>query len=163
LDHGGEVLRFIGDAVLAIFPTGEVSATGYRNRLGAESACQAALKAATDAQARARALNATRARTGEPPLRFGLALHMGDVMYGNVGVPERLEFTVIGAAANEAARLEGMTKILDKPILVSAEFARCFPGELISLGHHNLRGVSARQEIFALPSNVGTSGGTPSG
>ena len=154
LEHGGEVLRFMGDAVLAIFPTGQVSTTAHRECRGIESACRAALAAATVAQANLKALNAARARTEDPPLGFGLALHMGDVMYGNVGVPERLEFTVIGAAANEAARLEDMCKTLDRPILVSAEFARCFPGELVSLGKHNLRGISVPQEIHTLPDGL---------
>jgi adenylate cyclase len=71
-------------------------------------------------------------------------------MYGNIGVPQRLEFTVIGKAANEAARLEGMCKELGEPILISPAFPRCFPGEMKSLGTHSLRGVSEPQEVFAL-------------
>jgi adenylate cyclase len=108
------------------------------------------LEAAKDAQARMRVLNQKRAQSGESPLRYGLALHMGDVTYGNIGVPERLEFTVIGAAANEAARMEGLCKVLNQPLLISSEFRRCFPGDLVSLGFHTLRGVHTRTEIFTL-------------
>ncbi|MFB3082061.1 MAG: adenylate/guanylate cyclase domain-containing protein [Gammaproteobacteria bacterium] len=154
LDHGGEVLRFIGDAALAIFPTGAVSSAVKQGCCDTVSACHAALAAVTDAQARMQALNRARARKGEPPLRFGLGLHMGDVTYGNIGVPGRLEFTVIGAAANEAARLEGLCKSLNKSVLISAEFQHCIPGELVSLGRHQLRGVSTPQEIFTLRDRV---------
>ena len=76
----------------------------------------------------------------EPSLEFGLALHCGDVMYGNIGVAERLQFAVIGAAANEAARLAGLCKTLSQPVLMSSDFPRCFPDEMISLGFHRLRG-----------------------
>jgi adenylate cyclase len=97
------------------------------------------------------ARNSERRVRNEPPLRYGLALHMGDVTYGNIGVPQRLEFTVIGSAANEAARLEGLCRTLNQPLLISAEFQRCFPGELISLGHHTLRGLPGFVEVFTLP------------
>jgi adenylate cyclase len=153
LDHGGEVLRYIGDAALAIFPTGTSSCGVRRACCDTATACHAALEAAQDAQARMKVLNQKRAQSGEPPLRYGLALHMGDVTYGNIGVPERLEFTVIGAAANEAARMEGLCKTLNQPLLISSEFRRCFPGEVVSLGFHTLRGVNAPEEIFTLPAN----------
>ena len=101
LEHRGEVLRYIGDATLAIFPTGP-SATGVRRSCcDSATACHRALDAARDAQMRISALNERRARAGEVPLEFGLGLHMGDVTYANIGVSERLEFTVIGAAAND--------------------------------------------------------------
>ena len=151
LDHGGEVLRFIGDAALAIFPTGTSSCGFRRECCDTATACHAALQAAQDAQARLKVLNLKRAQSGEPPLRYGLALHMGDVTYGNIGVPDRLEFTVIGAAANEAARMQDLCKALDQPLLISSEFRRCFPGKVVSLGFHTLRGVSAPEEIFTLP------------
>jgi adenylate cyclase len=95
-------------------------------------------------------LNQTRQQRGEPSLGFGLALHVGDVIYGNIGVPERLQFTVIGAAANEAARLAGLCKTLGQAILISSAFPRCFPNEMISLGFQHLRGVEQPQEIFTL-------------
>ena len=150
LYHGGEVLRYIGDAVLAIFPVG-TSSDGIRQECcDAATSCHSALRAAKSALARMMALNQRRAQSGEPPLRYGLALHMGDVTYGNIGVPERLEFTVIGAAANEAARMEALCKTLNQPLLISSEFRRCFPGELVSLGFHTLRGVHMPREIFTL-------------
>lgn len=151
LDHGGEVLRFIGDASLAIFPTGEVILGAEKKCCDAASACRSALAAVKDAQDRLKRLNAAREQRGDAPLRFGLALHMGDVTYGNVGVAQRLEFTVIGAAANHAARLQGLCKDLNHSIIISAEFRRCFPGQLVSLGHHALRGIGDTEEVFTLP------------
>ena len=155
LAHGGEVLRFIGDAALAIFPTGPSAYGAMQGCCNRETACHAAFDAAKDAQARMAALNQARAERGEPSLGYGLALHMGNVMYGNIGVPERLEFTVVGAAANEAARLESLCKTLGQRLLISSTFQRCFPGELISLGWHSLRGVARAQEVFALPGEAG--------
>jgi len=150
LDHGGEVLRFIGDAALAIFPTQGRPAASEHERHDTVSACRTALAAAADAVTRMEALNRERARSGEEPLRFGIGLHIGNVTYGNIGVPRRLEFTVIGTAANEAARIEGLCKSLNKSILISAAFAQCVPGELVSLGHHRLRGLGAAREVFTL-------------
>lgn len=150
LDRGGEVLRYVGDAVFAIFPTGTSSCGVRRECCDAKTACQSAMEAAKDVQRRIKALNHSRVKSGKPPLCYGLALHMGDVTYGNIGVPERLEFTVIGAAANEAARIEGFCKTLNQPLLISSEFKRCFPGELISLGFQTLRGVNSGTELFTL-------------
>ncbi len=150
LEHGGEILSYIGDAVFAIFPIG-----GSERPLGEacfpeEGACSAALAAARDARSRVDALNQRRVSRGEAPLEFGLALHVGDVMYGNLGVPQRVQFTVIGAAANEAARLAGMCKEQKRWIIVSSAFPRCFSGQMISLGHHVMRGVDTPEEIFTL-------------
>ena len=141
LDGGGEVLRFIGDSVLAIFPIATQDASGAT----AGQACAAAVAAAGDAMARLERVNAE----GGEPIGFGIGLHLGDVMYGNIGVPERVEFSVIGAAANEAARLEGLTKTLGEPFLVSAEVAAHHPGPWRSCGSHALRGVGAALEVFA--------------
>jgi adenylate cyclase len=135
LEREGEVLRFIGDAALAIFPVNDQEA----------EACRRALEAAREAIRRMDAINATRER----PLRFGIALHLGDVLYGNIGTPTRLEFTVIGAAANEAARIESLCKVLDAPLLVSAPVARHLAGAR-SLGRHPLRGVAESMELFTL-------------
>ena len=134
-ERGGEILRFIGDAALAIFPIGNDPAP---------VACARALDAAMEAVARMKKLNAGR----EPPVRFGIGLHLGLVLYGNIGTPTRLEFTVIGAAANEAARVEGMCKTLHVDVAVSENVARHLPGRLRSLGRHALRGVGAPAEIF---------------
>lgn len=150
LAHGGEILSFPGDAVLAIFAIGGSERPLEDVCLPEEGACAAALAAAREARVRVDALNRVRAERGEAPLEFGLALHVGDVMYGNLGVPQRMQFTVIGAAANEAARLASLCKHLGKWVLVSTAFPGCFPGELVSLGHHALRGVEVPQEIFTL-------------
>ncbi len=150
LEHGGEILSYIGDAVLAIFTIGETKRPLAQACFREEGACAAALAAARDARLRVDALNERRLSKGETPLEFGLALHVGDVMYGNLGVPQRVQFTVIGAAANEAARLAGMCKDLKRWVLVSSAFPRCFPGQMISLGHHVLRGMDVPEEIFTL-------------
>ena len=137
LEQKGEVLRFIGDAALAIFPVGERPA----------EACAKALAAAQEAMARMDKLNQTRSR----PLRFGIGLHMGELTYGNIGTPTRIEFTVIGAAANEAARIEALCKVLEVDFLVSEQVARALPLPWRSLGLHTLRGVGDKMELFTLP------------
>lgn len=135
-EREGEILRFIGDAALAIFPIGNDPAT---------VACSKALEAAKEAVARMKKLNATR----QVPLRFGIGLHLGLVLYGNIGTPTRIEFTVIGAAANEAARIEGLCKTLKVDVAVSENVARHLAG-LRSLGRHALRGVGNEIELFTL-------------
>ena len=155
LDHGGEVLRFIGDAALAIFPIVEEDNEAGREVCTRYDACRLALMAARDAMGRIGELNQGRGERGAPPIDFGIGLHIGDVLYGNIGVPGRLEFTVVGTAANEAARLEGLCKTLEFPVLISGQFAQFFPGELASVGRHALRGVSEPQEVFTLPDLLG--------
>jgi len=145
LDHGGEVLRFIGDAVLAIFPTEGDTAGTLANT------CYTALDAVREAERRMTELNAARAEAGKDALGYGVGLHLGDVTWGNIGTPERLEFTVIGAAANEAARIESLCKELETPVLISETFAAAFPEPLTSKGRHDLRGVDQPMEIFTLP------------
>ncbi|MFT5390506.1 MAG: adenylate cyclase [Gammaproteobacteria bacterium] len=115
LDHGGEVLRFIGDAVLAIFHVDGVD--------GHARAATVARAASRDAERRLVTVNEERRKRGDPTLEFGLALHSGELMFGNIGVPERLEFSVVGPAANEAARIENLTKHLGRRVLVSSAFA----------------------------------------
>jgi adenylate cyclase len=147
IDSGGEILSYIGDAVLAIFPIADparTSDTGVR----APEACAQAIRAARAAAARIAATNGEHAEL--PPIRYGIGLHIGDVTYGNIGIPQRLQFTVIGSAANEASRIEGMTKELGEPVLVSAEFAAHRPDDLVSKGAHALKGVSVPKELFAL-------------
>ncbi len=144
IEQGGEVLKFIGDAVLAIFPIKEAE--------GASSvACRQALAAVRDAQERINVVNGEREAAGLQPLAFGTGLHCGNITYGNIGTSGRLDFTVIGPAVNEAARIEDMCKSFDEPVLASSVFAACVPGELRSLGQHELRGVRAEEEIFAVP------------
>ena len=114
LAHGGEALKFIGDAVLAIFPIDE------RER-GTEEACARAMAAALDAQQRVAGWNEGRAAVGDTALDFGVGLHLGTIMYGNVGTPERLDFTVVGDKVNVTSRIEGLYKILGRSMLFSAE------------------------------------------
>ena len=139
---GGEVLRFVGDAVLAIFP---IRAGGD----DARTASERALAAAGDAESRLARANEGLAAEGEEPIEFGLGLHVGDVMYGNIGVPERLEFSVIGPAANEVARIEDLTKTLGRRVLVSEAFANAAGTHCEPLGAHPLRGVGAPVKVFA--------------
>ena len=112
---GGEVLRYIGDASLAIFPIERYATT--------KQACRIALDVAFNAVLRAEDLNARREEQGESLIKFGIGLHCGQVLYGNIGTPQRIEFTVIGKAANEAARIESHCKTLNQTILVSDTFA----------------------------------------
>ena len=155
VDNGGEVLRFIGDAVLAIFPVADAETTGREGAVGWAEACELAAKAAREADRRIAELNRSSAGGDTPPLRFGIGLHVGDVTYGNIGTAERLEFTVIGAAANLASRIEGMTRTLNVPIVMSSEFAAQYPGEVRSLGRHKLRGLVGTHELYTLDTLAG--------
>lgn len=141
--HGGEVLKFIGDAVLAIFP--------IRDDLDRDRACMAALAAAREALADLKRLNAARHQDGLPPLEVGLSLHTGAVMYGNIGAPQRLDFTIIGPAVNLLTRIEGLCPVLGYPLLASARFASPCGSEMVSLGFHRLRGIEEEHELFTLP------------
>jgi len=138
-DHGGEVVSFIGDAVLGFF----------RVETSAEDACARALAAALEARSR---LAAHVPAPGTSRIEFGIGLHLGDVIYGNVGVPERLQFTLVGSAVNEAARIEDLTKTLGHPLVASADFALALERPWHSLGTHALRGIQRPIEVFALPS-----------
>jgi len=137
--EGGEILKFIGDAMLAIFPIGA----------DAERTCAAALSAANQAQAALAQENLLREHAGRPRIDYGLALHVGDVMYGNIGSDTRLDFTVIGPAVNLTARIEAMCRQLDRQLLLSADFVETGGVGARSLGAFSLKGVGAEQEIFA--------------
>ncbi len=141
MDAGGEVLRFIGDAVLAIFPIRKGESTERQ-------ACQKAARAMREAEKRVRRMNVERKANGEPVIKYGLGLHVGDVLYGNIGVPSRLEFSVVGPAANETARLESLTKELGKSVVASDHFARNFKDGWVSLGKKNLKGVSGAMKLY---------------
>ena len=138
--HDGEILKFMGDAILAIWP---VSPSEPR-----EATCRAALSAARAANIELEKLNASRAAAGLPPMRHGIGLHVGSAQYGNIGTETRLDFTVIGPAVNTTSRLEGLCSKLSRQVIASSEFAQCLPGELRSLGMAELKGVSAPQEVF---------------
>ena len=140
--HGGQVLKFLGDGLMAVF--------SLENRPG-EAACADALAAAQGALAANAAINGRREAAGEPLLELDVALHLGEVMYGNVGSARRLDFTVIGPAVNEASRIEALCEPLGCHVLMSAAFAGACPEALRSLGHHTLRGVASAQELFTLP------------
>ena len=144
---GGEILKFIGDGVLAIFPL-----RGSAN--GACFACAAALDAALEALDAVKACSEERLAEGKRNLRCGIALDRGEVMYGNVGTPSRLDFTVIGPAVNLAARLEDLTHDLDPPLVVSSAVASSTLLPMRSLGHHKFKGIEAPQEAFTLDSAV---------
>lgn len=139
---GGEVLKFIGDGVLAIFP---VIAASPRE------ACDAALRAVSAARAGMAHLDAARGRQGLPPLPFGVALHLGEMLWGNIGAADRLDFTAIGPAVNLVSRLEGLCRPLDKAVLVSGAFAAETAMPLIPLGHHTLRGIASPCAVFTVP------------
>jgi adenylate cyclase len=139
--YGGDVLKFIGDGVLAIFAVDD-----------RERACDAALAAAVAARQGVAELNERRAADGLPTTDMYLGLHVGEVLYGNVGSTERLDFTVIGPAVNEVSRIAAMCRSVEQPMLVSAAFAAVGNNKsrLISVGRYALRGVGAAQELFTL-------------
>ena len=134
LDHGGEVVSLIGDAVLGLF----------RINHTADEACGRALAAAQEARRR---LNPPSAQTNAN-FDFGIALHLGQVIYGNVGVPERLQFTVVGSAVNEVVRVQDLTKKLGHSVLATASFVDATPGSWRPLGEHTLRGIETPVPIF---------------
>jgi adenylate cyclase len=140
LEHGAEVLKFMGDGLLAIF-----TIAGNETEV-----CERALAAARRAQANVAALS----DSAMPGLRFGLALHIGDVLYGNIGSGNRLDFTCIGPAVNCAARIEKLTSQLGRAVLASGEFARHCAGEFTPLGEYRLAGFSAPQLVFGLEDSV---------
>ncbi|HEX4416312.1 MAG TPA: adenylate/guanylate cyclase domain-containing protein [Kofleriaceae bacterium] len=145
---GGEVLKFIGDAILAIFP---VAAFGGE----AAAACRQALAAADQAFAALAQVNHERTAHGEPALAFGVALHLGQVMYGNIGARDRLDFTVISSSVNEASRLESLCKTLGTPLALSQAFVDAArPDDLVDLGPQQLKGVRAPIRVFTLGRHV---------
>lgn len=138
--RGGEILKFMGDGLLAIFP------------LSKPTACADLLEAITKGRAGMAALNERNAPTGQPALRYGVGVHVGDVMYGNIGSRKRLDFTAIGPAVNVASRLEELTKQIKRPVLLSRAFAEMAgPGFAFdSLGSYLLRGLGQPVDVFAM-------------
>ena len=145
-DHGGDVLKLIGDGTLAIFASDD-----------REAACRDALGAAIAAQQGVAALNQERAQEGLPVTDMYLGLHIGEVFYGNVGSRERLDFTVIGPAVNETSRIAAMCRSVEQPVLVSDAFAKVGDNarRLVSVGRYALRGVERPQELFTLDAEAG--------
>jgi adenylate cyclase len=143
LKHGGEVLKFMGDGLLAIFPVD-------RSTNDAPDACARALVAAREACASVARLNEENSDSDGKQLRFGLALHIGEVLYGNIGGGNRLDFTCIGPAVNLAARIEKLAGQLGRTIVASAEFARHQRAEWEHVGEFAVAGFAARQTLLGL-------------
>ena len=145
----GEVLKFIGDGVLAIFPAEDDD--------DFSSSSAHALDAAMEGLDRLDMVNRARRAAGGDELRIGIGLHLGEVIFGNVGAAGRLDFTVIGPAVNEVARIEALCEPLGRSMLVSAAFAAALgdPARLTSLGHHDLRGVREPREIYGVVAGAG--------
>ncbi|MGY3444751.1 MULTISPECIES: adenylate/guanylate cyclase domain-containing protein [unclassified Bradyrhizobium] len=137
--HGGEILKFIGDGLLAIFP------------LSDPNACANLLRAVSEAREAMAALSEKNSMMGRAPMNYGIGVHVGDVMYGNIGSRSRLDFTVIGPAVNMASRLEALTKQLGRNVLLSRAFADLVARDvaLEHVGEHAVRGFSEPIELFA--------------
>lgn len=140
-DAGGEILSFMGDGFLAIFPC-------ERNQKESSEACKLALSAAFEAEDRMAETNRARTERGEPALGYGLGLHIGNVTFGNVGLAERLAFSIFGSTVNEVARLELLTKKYGTPIVASETFKTYCDGTWVKLGTEALRGVDKPIEVF---------------
>jgi adenylate cyclase len=136
---GGEVLKFIGDAMLAIFPVAEDPVPACRSALGAAAKARAALVET----------NRTRAQATLPPINYGIALHLGEVLYGNIGGDDRLDFTVIGPAVNLTARIESLCGDLEQQVLMSSDFVQAAGIAATEVGEFVLHGVAAKQQVFA--------------
>lgn len=137
----GEILKFLGDGMLAIFELDD-GAT-------AQERCAAALRAVAAAQAAIADANAARQASGKPAITGNIALDLGELSYGNIGAPDRLDFTVIGPAVNEAARLQALAGEIGEPVVISQSFADALGTPLRALGDHPLKGVSEPQAVFA--------------
>src|SRR6266404_2622951 len=139
--RGGQVLKFLGDGILATFPLAAAAEAEI---------CRRALDAAAEAMAGLDRLSAARAEAGKPIAAVDLALHLGEVLYGNIGAVDRLDFTVIGPAVNEVARIETLCEPLGRKVLVSAELAAVIGDNrrLEPLGYHTLRGVRDPRELY---------------
>ncbi len=142
-ERGGEILKFVGDAILAIWP--------LESGTDAADICATAIAARHAARANVAALNDRRTGEGKPPLDFGVTLHVGDVIYGNIGAPDRLDFTVIGPAVNLVTRMEDLTKKLGRPLLASQAFAESCGMPMENLGAFTFKGIEQPQTVFGLP------------
>ena len=140
--RGGEILRFIGDAMLIVFPIDDAMCQ--------KTACNAAIDSAIDAQSTLASLNHRRRRHGEPEIKFGVGLNVGEVVYGNVGAPDRLDFTVMGPVVNRTARLESLTKTLGSNILFSQQFSELIDMPSTYLGMHEMKGIAEAQAVYAV-------------
>jgi adenylate cyclase len=142
-NHGGEILKFVGDSLLAIFPIDD-------SCIMARDAARNALAAASEAVAAVRLLIGDPLMEGEPPLEIVVGLHIGSVIYGNIGA----DFTVIRPAVNLVNQIETVAKALKAQIVVSDDFARVYERPLRSIGCHKLRGLATPHELFALATSA---------
>jgi adenylate cyclase len=141
--YGGEVLKFMGDGLLAIFPV----ADSEFDQIGV---FQDALKAAREARANVEDLNKARGPWSTDRVRFGVALHVGQVLYGNIGGGNRLDFTCIGPAVNLAARIEKITGKVGRTILASADFAQYQQSEWEPVGEYSMAGFASKHRVLGL-------------
>lgn len=145
--HGGEVLKFIGDGVLAVFPRTDAT----------RSAAAQALDAAIRVKMESRTMTEQRRELNRPSAEIIIALHRGDVLFGNFGSQDRLDFTALGAAVNEASRICSLAKTLDQTLLVSDDFREVMPPDddrLVSVGRYALRGVNDPKHLFTLDRTI---------
>ena len=145
--QGGDVLKLMGDGILAIFTAGDPG-----------RACHTALRAASSARRAVAAVNQRRAEKSLPTTDMYLGLHVGEVFYGNIGSRERLDFTVVGPAVNEVSRIAGMCRSLDQPLLISSAFASAIgepKKQFVSVGRYALRGVGRPQDLYTLDNDAG--------
>ena len=146
--HGGEVLKFMGDGLLAIFPV-------HDDESDAEWVCEDVLVAAREVRAKIAALRGANDMREAADVRFGLALHLGQVMYGNIGGGDRLDFTCIGPGVNLAARIERLTSQLGRTVLTSTRFARHCRASVEQVGEFTLAGFVNPQMVYGLPDEAG--------
>jgi adenylate cyclase len=145
LDNQGQILKFMGDGFLATFDLSQ------RDR---QVVCLDAVSAAGQLLETFPRFNAERLAANKRTLEFGIGLHLGEVVYGNIGASERLDFTVVGSAVNEASRIEGMCRPLQRKVLMSNTFHEAATGcsdKMVSVGFHALRGIAEPQELFTIP------------
>ncbi|MEI5679209.1 MULTISPECIES: adenylate/guanylate cyclase domain-containing protein [unclassified Mesorhizobium] len=144
---GGDVLKLMADGILAIFTADDPA-----------HACVFALQAEADLRLRLEALNSRRSAENQPVTGICLGLHIGDVFYGNIGSKDRLDFTVVGQAVNEASRIETMCRSAGRGTLFSSAFRDTLPeaekAKLVSVGRYALRGVGKAQELFTLDPEI---------
>ncbi len=151
LNHGGEVLKFMGDGLLAVFPIAE-------NEGDAATVCSRVVEAARESRANVEAMRYENGPETLDGFRFGLALHTGKVLYGNIGGGDRLDFTCIGPAVNLAARIEKIAGRLNRTVLASADFVRHTDGDWTDLGLFSVAGFSADERVYGLPEETALAG-----
>ncbi|WP_170387585.1 adenylate/guanylate cyclase domain-containing protein [Ruegeria atlantica] len=141
-DNGGDVLKFMGDGILSIF-----TIEAQRDHA---NCCRLASQAAQSVLSGLTSLNSRRDGFQKPPLDVGIGINVGQVSYGNIGSPGRLDFTVLGGAVNVASRIEGLTKLIGRRVLATSAVASAVPNMFVSCGDHEIRGLARPIELFFL-------------